>query len=146
MHIMNKVCTLVFLRQNDSVSIIFFLVLRILKIIKDNNNGCLQNVMGQRNIKSHNNEFVVFYSSESGLKVLTRNVKFKKNRHTLFVLFSNIKYIFSHIPFFLLTLLLNVILNKVEHTFTCLVPLPFLNFSYKICHFLKNIFPIDKAS
>ena len=61
-------------------------------------------------------------------------------------LFSNTKYICSQIPFFLLTLLLNVILNKVAHTFTCLVPLPFLNFSYKICHFLKNIFPIDKAS
>lgn len=50
-------------------------ILSLLKIIKDNKNGCLQNVMGYRNIKSCNNEFAVFHSSESGLKVLTRNVK-----------------------------------------------------------------------
>ena len=45
-------------------------ILSLLKIIKDN-----KNVMGYRNIKSCNNEFAVFHSSESGLKVLTRNVK-----------------------------------------------------------------------
>lgn len=92
------------------------------------------------------NSVVFFIPVRLDIKALTRNVKFKKNRYTLFVLFSNTEYIWNHISFFFLTLLLNVILNKITHTFACPVSPPFLSLGYKTYHFVKNIFSIDEAS